>query len=44
MTGKFSSRKRPEMATNRDFPGLRAFSANFGRDKIEEREIPHLMA
>ena len=31
------------MAINRDFPGLRAFSAIFARDKIEEREIPHLM-
>ena len=41
--GKFSSRKTPQMAINRDFPGLRAFSANFARDKIEEREIPHPM-
>ena len=41
--GKFSSRKTPKMAINRDFPGLRAFSANFARDKIEEREIPHPM-
>ena len=30
--GKFSSRKTPKMAINRDFPGLRAFSANFARD------------
>ena len=41
--GKFSSRKTPKMAINRDFPGLRAFSANFARDKTEEREIPHPM-
>ena len=39
--GKFSSRKTPKMAINRDFPGLRAFSANFVRDKIEDGEIPH---
>ena len=39
--GKFSRRKTPKMATNRDFPGLRAFSANCARDKIEERAIPH---
>ena len=39
--GKFSSRKTPKMAINRDFPGLRAFSGNVARDKIEEREIPH---
>ena len=38
--GKFSSRKTPKMAINHDFPGLRAFSANFATDKIEEREIP----
>ena len=41
--GKFSSRITPKMAINRDFPGLRAFSANFVRDKIEECEIPHPM-
>ena len=41
--GKVSSRKTPKMAINRDFPGLRAFSAIFARDKIEEREIPHPM-
>ena len=34
--GNFSSRKRPEMAINRYFLGLHAFSANFARDKIEE--------
>ena len=31
------------MAINRDFPGLRAFSANFARDRIEEVEIPQPM-
>ena len=32
--GKFSSRKTPKMAINRDFPGLRAFSARCcGRQK-----------
>ena len=31
------------MAINRDFPGLRAFSANVARDKNEEQEIPHPM-
>ena len=31
------------MAINRDFPRLRAFSANFATDKIEEREIPQPM-
>ena len=41
--GKFSSRETPKMAINRDFPGLRAFSANVARDKIEEHEIPHPM-
>ena len=41
--GKVSSQKTPKMAINRDFPGLRAFSAIFARDKIEEREIPHPM-
>ena len=41
--GKFSSRKTPQMATNRDFPELRAFSANVARDKNEEREIPQPM-
>ena len=38
-----SSRKTPKMAINRDFPGLRAFSANGARDKIEEQEVPHPM-
>ena len=38
-----SSRKTPEMAINRDFPGLRAFSANVATDKNEEQEIPHPM-
>ena len=38
-----SSRKTPEMAINRDFLGLRAFSANVARDKNEEQEIPHPM-
>ena len=41
--GKFSSRKTPKMAINRDFPGLGAFSVNSARDNIEEREIPHPM-
>ena len=41
--GKFSSRKTPKMAINRDFPGLRAFSANVATDKNEEQEIPHPM-
>ena len=41
--GKFSSRKTPKMAINRDFPGLRAFSANVATDKNEEKEIPHPM-
>ena len=31
------------MAINRDFPGLRAFSANFARDRSEEVEIPQPM-
>ena len=38
-----SSRKTPKMAINRDFPGLRAFSANIARDKNEKQEIPHPM-
>ena len=38
--GGFISRKTPKMAINRDFPGLRAFSANFATDRIEEVEIP----
>ena len=41
--GRFLSRKTPKMAINRDFPGLRAFSANFARDRIEEDEIPQPM-
>ena len=41
--GKFSSRKTPRIAINRDFPGLRAFSANVATDKNEEQEIPHPM-
>ena len=41
--GKFSSRITPKMAINRDFPGLRAFSANVVRDKNEVQEIPHPM-
>ena len=41
--GRFLSRKTPKMAINRDFPGLRAFSANFARDRIEEVEIPQPM-
>ena len=41
--GSFLSRKTPKMAINRDFPGLRAFSANFARDRIEEVEIPQPM-
>ena len=35
-----SSRKTPKMAINRNFPGLRAFSANVARGKNEEQEIP----
>ena len=38
--GRFLSRKTPKMAINRNFPGLRAFSANFATDTIEEVEIP----
>ena len=38
-----SSRKTPKMAINRNFPGLRAFSANVARDKNEWQEIPYLM-
>ena len=38
-----SSRKIPKMVINRNFPGLRAFSANVARDKNEEQEIPHPM-
>ena len=38
-----SSRKAPKMAINRNFPGLRAFSANVARDKNEQQEIPHPM-
>ena len=41
--GRFLNRKTPKMAINRDFPGLRAFSANFARDRIEEVEIPQPM-
>ena len=41
--GRFLSRKTPKMAINRDFPGLRAFSANFATDRIEEVEIPQPM-
>ena len=38
-----STRKTPKMGINRDFPGLRTFSANVARDKKEEQEIPHPM-
>ena len=38
-----SSRKKSNMATNRDFPELRAFSANVAEDKNEEQEIPQPM-
>ena len=38
-----SSPKTPKMAINRNFPGLRAFSANVARDKNEGQEIPHPM-
>ena len=38
-----SRRKTPKMAINRNFPGLRAFSANVARDKNEEQETPHRM-
>ena len=41
--GKFLSRKTPKMAINRDFPGLRAFSANFAKDRVEEVKIAHPM-
>ena len=41
--GRFLSRKTLKMAINRDFPGLRAFSANFAGDRIEEVEIPQPM-
>ena len=41
--GKFSSQKTPKMAINCDFPGLCAYSANFAKDKVEEREITHSM-
>ena len=39
----FQAEKTPKMAINRNFPGLRAFSANVARDKNEEQEIPHPM-
>ena len=35
-----SSRKTPKMEINRNFRGLRAFSANVARGKNEEQEIP----
>ena len=35
-----SSRKTPKMVTNRNFRGLRTFSANVATGKNEEREIP----
>ena len=38
-----SSRKTPKLAINRDFPGLRAFSANVARGQNEEQESPHPM-
>ena len=38
-----SSRKTTKMPINRNFPGLREFSANVARDKNEEQEIPHPM-
>ena len=41
--GKFSSQKTSKMAINRNFPGLRAFSANVASDEKEEQEIPHPM-
>ena len=41
--GRFLSQKTPKMAINHDFPGLHAFSANFGRDRIEQVESPHPM-
>ena len=41
--GSFQAEKSPKMAIDGDFPGLRAFLANFGRYKIEECEIPHRM-
>ena len=31
----FLNRKTPKMTINRDFPGLRAFSANFGKTESE---------
>ena len=41
--GEVLSRKTPKMAIIRDFPGLRALSASFGTDRIEEVEIPQPM-
>ena len=41
--GRFVSRKTPKMAINHDFPGQRAFSANFARHRIEQVESPHPM-
>ena len=38
-----SSRKTPKMAMNRNFPGLRAFSANVATNKTQEQEIQHPM-
>ena len=40
--GRFKS-KTTQMAINRNFPGLRAFSADVATDKNEEQEIPHPM-
>ena len=34
-----SSRKTPKMAINRDFPGLRAFSANVARTKSKSKKF-----
>ena len=41
--GRFQAEKKRKMAINRDFPELRAFSANVAGDKNEEQEIPHPM-
>ena len=41
--GIFQAENGPKMAINRTFPGLHAFSANFARDKMKERETPDLM-
>ena len=37
------TRVRTQVPVGLPWPGLRAFSANVGRDKNEEQEIPHPM-